>query len=515
MVPVAMAVFLVALVACGDDSTSSAPAGGLNTPDIQATVEALALSQAQALTATPVPASARQGLKDFATEHEATLAAWDNFYQGIDQWREGVVSCQPASVGSALENFSGQSLGITQSARNISRLPNLEILAARLSAAADLESAAFETLSNNWTSEVGLDGSSGLFQDLASARSAADLERGSISRALLARQSSVDEASRNLIEVVSSQLETIYLDWDQFHRAYDSFRETPLVEPEDGATPPALLGGLLNQFGGIVDQIRKLPNTSLTREIARRLGDAADGEQLLLRRLLTPDGSLTETVVVLPEDLVITETVNGDGSTNGNGGADLNGLALNGATVFDVLDTHITAVNQLRRALRIELDDARGSLGEAGQTDVSVLLLETRKLGLDWDRFHDGYDEWRRTNGGCDQGQALDALGELAGEFSQTVRDIQALPSGPLVRGMGEFCCRPLNGSRRRFCPCVRPGAPWTPAPLAGTQQTGHSPKSYAGRQPWTYKTCLSARGSHRAVSKGRTDIRVPVGAGF
>ena len=45
----------------------------------------------------------------------------------------------------------------------------------------------------------------------------------------------------------------------------------------------------------------------------------------------------------------------------------------------------------------------------------------------------------RRTNGGCDQGQALDALGELAAEFGQTVRNIRALPSGPLVRGMGDL----------------------------------------------------------------------------
>ena len=434
MVPVAMAVFLVALAACGDASTS-APAGGLNTPNIQATVEALALSQAQALGATPVPAPARQGLVDFAAGHEATSDAWDSFHQGMDQWREDVVACVPSSVASALETFAGQALGIAQAARGISRLPDLEILAVRLTSAAELEAAAFETLSDRWTPSTGLNGGSGLFQDLATARSKADLERGNVSRALLARRNSVDDASRNLIEVFSVQLETIYLDWDQFHRAYDSFRETPPVETEDGP-PPDLLGGLLTQFGGIVDQIRKLPNTSLTREIASRLGDAADGEQLLLRRLLNSDGSLTETVAVLPEDLVITETVNGGGSTNGNSG--LSGLALTGATVFDVFDTHITAVNQLRRALRIELDDARASLSEAGQTNVSVLLLAARSLGLEWDRFHDGYDEWRRTNGGCDQGRALEALGQLAGDFGQTVRDIKASPTGPLVRGMGE-----------------------------------------------------------------------------
>ena len=53
-VPMAMAVFLVALVACGADSTATSPVS-LQTPDIQATLTALALSEAQALTPTPVP----------------------------------------------------------------------------------------------------------------------------------------------------------------------------------------------------------------------------------------------------------------------------------------------------------------------------------------------------------------------------------------------------------------------------------------------------------------------------
>ena len=43
-------------------------------------------------------------------------------------------------------------------------------------------------------------------------RSFADLERGDVKRALLVGQNSVYEASRNLIEVFSSQLETLYID---------------------------------------------------------------------------------------------------------------------------------------------------------------------------------------------------------------------------------------------------------------------------------------------------------------
>ena len=442
--PMAMAVFLVAVVACGQDSAAG-PAG-LKTPDIQATVTALALSQARALTPTPVSAGARQELVAFAAGHRSTSDDWDNFHQAMDQWREDVVVCVPASVESALDAFAGRALGITQTARSLDRLPSIEALAARLTVAAEQEEAAFEVLRNGWTPDSGLSGgassqstgqSPGLFQQFASARSAADLERGKVTRSLLARQNSLDDASLDAIESFASGVETLNSDWDQFHRDYDLFR-VEQVELDDESTA-GRLGELLTQFGSIVDGVQSLPRTLLTKEIADRLADAADGEQLLLRRLLGSiggDGSLTETVPVLPDGLVINESPNGEDATDGNGGNDSPGLALSSATVFDVFDTHIASVNRLRRGLRNDLDDARASLTESGQEDLSIFIGQVRALEEEWDDFHDSYDQWRRTNGGCDQGKALEALGQLASDFGQTVRDIEALSSGPLVRGM-------------------------------------------------------------------------------
>ncbi len=87
-----------------------------------------------------------------------------------------------------------------------------------------------------------------------------------------------------------------------------------------------------------MDQVRKLPDTDLTREIAIRLA-AADGEQLLLRRLLASDGSLTETILALPKN----PAIDGDSLENG--------LALSAPPVFHVFDAHITRVNKLRRDL--------------------------------------------------------------------------------------------------------------------------------------------------------------------
>ena len=99
---------------------------------------------------------------------------------------------------------------------------------------------------------------------------------------------------------------------------------------------------------------------------------------------------MAETILVLPKNLAI----DGDSSENG--------LALSAPAVFHVFDAHITWVNKLRRYLMNELDDARESLSDSGLANVNSLLFQTRFLGRYWDDFHDSFDEWRRTNGGCD-----------------------------------------------------------------------------------------------------------------
>ena len=437
--PVAMAVLLVTAVACGDDISTSSQ--GLNTPDIQATVTALALSQAQALAPTPVPANVRQELLAFAAGHKSASDNWDLFHQGMDQWRDDVAACVPASFESALDAYAGRALGITQTVRSLDRLPSLDTMAARLTAAAEQEAAAFDALRNNWRPERGLSAGSssqapgqtpGLFQQVSSVRSSVDLERRNIARSLLARQTSLDEASLNRIESFAANLEILNSDWDKFHREYDAFRVEQVQLGDDAAA--TRLGGLITQFGLIVSRVQDLPRTLLTQEIADRLTDAADGEQLLLRRLLGSiggDGSLVEMAAVLPEDLAITEAVDGE--------TDSSGLAINNATIFDVFNTQIAVVNRLRRTLHNDLSDARASLTTSGQQNLNLFLGQARELELEWDEFHDSYDDWRQTNGGCDQSQALEALGQLATDFDLTVQDIRKLSTAPLVRNLGDI----------------------------------------------------------------------------
>jgi len=271
-----------------------------------------------------------------------------------------------------------------------------------------------------------------LFQQLASVRSSVDLERDKIAQSISARRTSLDGSTLTAIESFADSMEILDSNWDNFHHDYDAFRVEQVELGDDAAA--TRLGDLLTQFGSIVDRVQDLPDTLLTRDIADRLADAADGEQLLLRRLLGAiggDGTVIELVPVLPDGLTTNEPANGE--------TDFSKLTLDGATIFDVFDTQITVVNRLRRALRNDLSDARASLTESGQENLSIFASQARDLEREWDEFHSSYDDWRRTNGGCNQGQALQALGQLAANFSQTVRDVKDLSSLPLVREMGNL----------------------------------------------------------------------------
>ena len=419
----AIGVFLMAFAACGQDPERAIPEG-VNTPDIRSTITALALTQAQALTPTPVPASVRQELQNFAAGHDSTSDDWDRFHQGMDRWRDDVAACTPGAFESALDSFAGRALGIAQSARSLDRLPSLDVLAARLAAAAEDEAAAFQALSRN-----GLSDSAVSFEEVASVRSAVGLERAKVATSLLARQT-VDGASLAAVASFATSMEQLDSDWDDFHQEYDAYK-VELIEL-GSAVAANRLGGLVTQFDSIVEQVQDLPDTLLTREIASQLADAADAQQLLLRRLLGSiggDGALIENVPVLPEEFDIT------GAQQGETGSE--GLTLSSATISDVFDTQIAVINRLRRSLRDDLRDARSSLNQAGQVDLATFLEQVEPLGREWDDFHDRYDEWRRTNGGCNQGAALEALGRLAAQLSETVHDINNLPSVPLVREMG------------------------------------------------------------------------------
>ena len=50
------------------------------------------------------------------------------------------------------------------------------------------------------------------------------------------------------------------------------------------------------------------------------------------------------------------------------------------------------------------------------------------KLVAQWDAFHDGYDEWRKTDGGCDRAETLEELGRFSRDMADLGSQVRAMP---------------------------------------------------------------------------------------
>ena len=68
-------------------------------------------------------------------------------------------------------------------------------------------------------------------------------------------------------------------------------------------------------------------------------------------------------------------------------------------------DEHISEIVQ-----ELDSDDA---------ADVASFDGAYQTLLVEWDAFHDRYDEWRRTEGGCDRTKAIEDLGRFSLQFEK------------------------------------------------------------------------------------------------
>ena len=62
-----------------------------------------------------------------------------------------------------------------------------------------------------------------------------------------------------------------------------------------------------------------------------------------------------------------------------------------------------------------------------------------RRVTQDWDAFHEDYDDWRATEGGCDQAEAIQALGEFVSRFDALTDAVRALTPATFLRPLGEL----------------------------------------------------------------------------
>ena len=56
-----------------------------------------------------------------------------------------------------------------------------------------------------------------------------------------------------------------------------------------------------------------------------------------------------------------------------------------------------------------------------------------------WNQFHNGYDVWRQSEGGCDRPKAIERLGSFTISFGELATAVRDLPRATLLRPLGEL----------------------------------------------------------------------------
>jgi hypothetical protein len=160
--------------------------------------------------------------------------------------------------------------------------------------------------------------------------------------------------------------------------------------------------------------------------MAEQLTEAAEAEDGALKALRDSFQSQAETPAA-------EEGSNGDASSSSNGAEPSNAVdpfaALN-----DLVEKSDDAREQVQDDLKNILEDSSAQK----TTDLDNFRQQYDALVRRWNEFHQDYDEWRRTDGGCNRTEVSDSLGQFSLRFEQISREVRALPRVSFVRPMAD-----------------------------------------------------------------------------
>ena len=437
---------LLVTVACGSNGATRTTTGEPQaTPDVQATLTALAQRAELGIpTPTVVPAEARIAALNFASGQRNVFQDWDQFHTEFDSWREGLVACNASSVRSSLQGFTARFAEVAQSARALPRPRVVRGLANTLIRAAEQEEEALRLLRDTWQpGDVAItpatasnDGAANSddsnnstplaalspFEGVDIARSASSVLRQEVADALSDHQARIAPESLENIGGFVATFNATDAAWDQFHQEYDSFRRSEGLLSSDASLDR--IGLLIDQFRDIVISIRQVPTTESTRDVADALAQAAEEEDLALRRLTgafqNDEGTVTASTGISDAGTEVTSNTNGPG-------------------LFDAFDTQLVSSNAARLQARRNLEDVLEDISEETGVVVEGFTAEYQLLLQTWDDFHKDYDEWRQSEGGCDRSKAVNTLSGFTVTFGNIATVVRSLPAATVLRPLGEI----------------------------------------------------------------------------
>ena len=400
---VAMAVPLL-LLACDSSEPTASPPEVTATTDVQATISALArVEEIGTPTPTPVRPEDVAVVAEFVTGHDAVSREWDRFHSELDAWREALTECGAASFKVDLNGFAARFIVMGEGAGALPRLALVREMADLLVQATEKEGAAIRQLRDGWTPD-----STAGFEAVDMERSASLTMTNGVRDLLEDLKDATSGSARLLLGGYSVKAGEMEVAWDRFHRNYDLFRAGQIDPATVG--PASRLSELIEEFGVVLATIRELPQSKVTQPITTSLAETAEAEDLALRRLRST-APLSEEVPFEQLD----------------------------PTLVDAFEAQLVSSNAMRRQAGQALAQVVETASEENEAGVLAFEMRYSALASSLDRFHQDYDEWRRTEGGCDRSQAVADLGGFALQFGQIAGSVRGLPGATLLRPLREL----------------------------------------------------------------------------
>ena len=364
-------------------------------------------------TATPLPASDRMAMDEFVKQQQTIDQEWDEFHQEFDQWRAGLTPCHRSSVHESLQDFAAGFTGVTEQARDLPRTSITRELADILIAAAEEEEAAFRQLRDRWQPN-----NVSLFELVEQRRSQAARAQKEAEDVVLELQEEFEEDADpeevQALEEFFAAFDVIRDDWKEFHDDYADLQKD--ADRLDTAAILARLDQLSRQVEAILEAVYALPSADATEGMIEMLQEAVEAEFEALfdvSAALQTGGFPAPTarpVVPLP---TATHPVLESGMKTGSA------LDLMNA----IIEESEAVLKDVRRTIKELVDDSPAE----NLADVQDFNDRYKGLLVEWDAFHQDYNRWRETEGGCDRTEVLQALDQFnlrVGELGRKVRDL-------------------------------------------------------------------------------------------
>ena len=412
-------VLLLLVVACGSSKATPIATEAPPTPDAQATITALAeRPEVGTPTPTPVDPEERAVALEFVNSHGAITRSWDKFHGDFDTWRESLPECNASSLRARLRGFASDFSGITEEARALPRSSGVRELSDKLIGAIEGQETAIRQLRDTWQPDDPT-----VFELVDTERSAALTIQNEVRDSHSDLQDITSPSSRLLLVSYSVAVDELNLRWDEFHRKFDS-----LISQEEDLSSSETLGllsQLVDDLRDIVTGIRNLPALKLTRPVSLILAEAAEAEDLALRKLRS-GSQKSESAPELPDE------------TSPPAPGDVAFTPLD-ATLVDAFNAQIVESNKGRRQAAQALADLITQSSPQNQAAVKEFAEAFYLLLRSWNGFHGGYDDWLRTEGGCDRSAAITKLGAFTLQFEKLVSEVRELPRATFLRPLGEL----------------------------------------------------------------------------